>query len=724
MVENAYQKTDATENKDSSAFNAEVKVQRTGVGSSGTEIFAGYFSEEYLQNLRGTMGAKTWDEMRRSESQVAMLMAAIMNPIKAASWTFEPFDGSEEAKLHADLVSTCLKDQIDWDTFLHEALTFLPFGFSLFEVVHNVVHNDERFGTFNGLLHLGFRSQKTIERWNLEKKTGKILSVDQYVYSDIGDNVTIDGNFILVFTNQKEGDNYEGISVLRPMFGPWSRKNLYLKLAAIGLEKYAIGVPIGTIPAGKESTPEVGEFREVLANFTSNEVAYITKPEGWNIEIQKSDFDVSKIKDIILLENTEMINSVVANFLALGTNGSGGAFALGSDLSDFFLSGIQSYANLICGVINRMLAPNLVRLNFGPQKGYPKLKCSGINDKAGKELAEIVKMFVDGNVITPDPALQEFLRDTYKLPKAEPVEVVQAPPTVLHEQNILLDEKYRKSFDKNKEKVKAIITKNLPILYTSLIDQIKTKYKQATPSGKLSIVEDISAKGVPAYRNELKEALAQISFESLQDARRKVPSKKNVKLAEGSFWNGLPPYIKKLVESQAYLISDTQAADLEKKVFFQFMSSASSYDDLDQIVHDIDDSVAKLIDSGNGGGMNADAAASNAVAQASNQSQMAFYFDPEVLDEIESFTFTNEDPVSPICQELNGTTFSPNDPNIDTYQPPLHHNCKSRLVPNLKGAKGNPDIERGGLSISQKGMDSITLSEHVCSHARELYRLK
>jgi hypothetical protein len=78
------------EKSESSAFEVGSKIQTKATGSSGTEIYSGYFSEEYLQKLRGTPGAKIYDEMRRSEAQIAMLMSAVINPIKAATWTVQP----------------------------------------------------------------------------------------------------------------------------------------------------------------------------------------------------------------------------------------------------------------------------------------------------------------------------------------------------------------------------------------------------------------------------------------------------------------------------------------------------------------------------------------------------------------------------------------------------------------------------------------------------------
>src|SRR4051812_3718388 len=93
-------------NMDSEAFQSSTKQSLKAVGASGTELFAGYFTEEYLQQLRGKRGAKVYDEMRRSEPQVAMLLGAIANPIKAGVWEFEAADSEEvpDAEDHKELV--------------------------------------------------------------------------------------------------------------------------------------------------------------------------------------------------------------------------------------------------------------------------------------------------------------------------------------------------------------------------------------------------------------------------------------------------------------------------------------------------------------------------------------------------------------------------------------------------------------------------------------------
>lgn len=739
-----YENIRAAEMPAETAFSAQEKIQLKPVGSSGTELYGGYFSEEYLMQLRGRKGAKIWDEMRRSEPQVSMLMNAIMNPIKSALWEFVEADEEEvpDAEAHQELVEYNAKEILDWEAHLHEVLTFLYFGYSLFEIVHKSTSNDPKFGTATLIEALAFRSQKTIERWNVEKGTGKLLTVDQYVFGDVSDKESLhkmDANFLVLFSYQKEGDNYEGISLLRPMYGPWFRKNLYNKLMAIGIEKYAIGVPIGTVPAGKEKSEDFTNFKNLLSQYTSHECSFIIKPQGFEIEIQKAEFKASEIKEVILMENTEMVNSLVANFLALGTNGSGGAYSLGTDLSDFFLSGLQQFANLICGVWNRRIIPDIVKKNFGPQLCYPRLKCTGINDKAGKELAEIIGILTNSKNIRPDMKLEEFLRKQYKLPEPDTETAVapdpqspppendpnkkpsnQMPPDQMEmSERFKLGESYSKRFDSYQEDVKSIMQKGLKDMLDGMLSDIRKQWNASTPANRIKIATQISANGLPAYKNDLKESLAEVANQGLIDARQMVPSKKNIKLSEsiqlaaprGGYYAALPPALRKQIEMLASLLTETQAADLAKIVSFQFASSANSTEDIETILNDIEAKAVPVLEGSTSSGMSIEAAAGNAVSNALNQANLTFFFEPEVLDEIESFTFTNEDPVSQICQELAGTTFAANDPNVSRYSPPLHHLCKSRWTPNLKGDKGNPEIDRNGVSLSKKALNSITLCE-------------
>jgi hypothetical protein len=321
-----------------------IKIVHTKeVGSTGSENYAGYPSEEYFDALQGTRRADAFDKMRRSDSQVKMCLAAAKNPILAGTWEIEKAPIPDlYAQEDADLIKWMLFDGMEksWKEYLEEALSLLLYGHSVFEMIDKINMYHPQFGSVICLKTLAWRSPKTIERWNLDPVTGKLKSIEQYAYGDLNRQVTIDAQFLQVLTLEKEGSNYEGISALRSIYGNWFRKNNKLKLNEIGIEKHAIPTPVATIPANKEASPEFDKLVQVLENYTSHEKQYITIPEGWTIDLKTNVYDPEKVETSIDNEDKRMVKGFLANFLNLDSAGSG-SYSLSFDLSDFFLGSLE-----------------------------------------------------------------------------------------------------------------------------------------------------------------------------------------------------------------------------------------------------------------------------------------------------------------------------------------------------------------------------------------------
>ena len=286
-----------------------------------------------------------------------------------------------------------------------------------------------------------------------------------------------------------------------------------------------------------------------------------------------------------------------------------------------------------------------------------------------------------------------------------------------------LDEKFAKNITKDSDKLQGIMRSQLFAIYNSIKDKLAPAYRNAPASQKNSAFTQISTQGNKnAYAATLQEELARVAFEAQLAAKASLPIAIRRKLSEesmtfsaprGGFFGALSPKIRRLVKSQAALISETQVYDLEKVVYFQFASSAAASESIETILNDIDSKVNPTLVEDSIKAGNIATAAGDAVAQVANQTWIETYFEPDAFDAIESFTFVNEDPVSEICQALEGTTLAPGDPDFMRYQTPLHHNCKSHWEPNFKGSKDSPDIERDGLSLSKKALGSITLAENA-----------
>ncbi len=716
-------------------------------GSSGTEISGGVYSEEFLSDLQGSKGADTFDKMRRREATVSMLLDAMLNPIIAGNWSFEIDD-------EADTTQVKMKELCEWNfrrgiigglkQHLREALTLAVFGYSVFELVNaseKVAALDGQLVTF--FKKFAFRKQNSISKWNLERKTGRLLSVEQQSSTDVSktDTAVIPGEFLLVFTNKKEGDNFEGISALRPMFGAYSRKDLYLKLAAMGVEQNARGVVVGKTPANKTNSDEDKNFESVLQAYAEGLVSYIKIPAGWEVTVQQGTFDAAKMVALLNFENEEMARAVVAAFLMLGAGGGGGSYSLGSDLSDFFLGGIQAYADIVSEGHNQLTIPRLCEMNYGPQKSYPQMKCTGINDKAGLEFAQIMAALI-GKGIKADDKLEDFLRLQYKLPKADPATAREPAPTLpgqdpnadpekeedvkptppvkkkLAEQRqankIHFAEGYKTQFNNAKAELRDIMKGNLRVMADDLKAKIAKNYKALSDAQKINAGKDVTVKQslISDYNSELRASLASISTMAIAQARKEAPkAAQKVKFGD---YEKLNPLVKRQIEAALKLTTKTQAEDLEKMVLFQFNSS-SSQTDLDAILNDIEGKIAPMLEGETNAGIALDVSATNLTANVVQNSRNSFFFAPEVLETIESFTFYNEDPQSDICINLNGQTFLATDPNAEQFYPPLHHNCKSRLQPNEPGEKKVTGIGPIAETVEEREalMRQITFCDHV-----------
>lgn len=261
----------------------------------------------------------------------------------------------------------------------------------------------------------------------------------------------------------------------------------------------------------------------------------------------------------------------------------------------------------------------------------------------------------------------------------------------------------RKLIKESTDALRELMQVNLAAIADSIINKVMKKARTSTPANILKSVNDITPAGVNDYTIELKESMAVIAREAINGAKKEVPK---VKIQFGEYEN-LPSKVRKRIKAQNDLLINTQVADLEKSIFFQFNSSALSTDSMNQIAADLRDEATSYIE-GNSVYAGAGATASNIVNEARN----AFFFEDEVLQEIEAFEFVNGDPVSPICIELSGTVFAKDDPNMFRYTPPLHYNCKSTIYPILN--LGKKEITR--LNPSKKSIESIQFSEEASCH--------
>lgn len=720
--------------------NAAIQLHTSALGTEGADISGGIYQEDYLQALRGVAWAREADKMRTQDGRIKMCLGAVLNPIRSCTWEILAADANDpECVKHRDLVEHILFNDLGtpWNTFVNEAFTFAAFGFSMFEKIHKNVLDHPRFGSYTGFKKLAFRSPKTIDEWHVDANTGELQFVVQRAFGDVNKDVRIPEEFLLIFTMDQEGNDYASSTraLLRPCYGNYKIKQFLKKLKSIGHQKMTVGVPHGEIPVGALKE-EQERFKKMLELYSTNERQYMLTPAGFKVTILEGKFDSASLEAGVTAENTEMTCAFLENFLNLGQDGAGGAYALGQTTADFFLKGINCIVSTFTSGINSNVVREIVDANFGPQEAYPKLMHGGIED-VGEDYSRAFKNYVDAGAIVVDPTLRGYVRKLMRLPPEEALptdvdieedptpepaktppakepdpaddEPVNTEPAVEEYEDepsarVLSREEFRALADKPRTiinqgavAISELMVEHLDTISNKLIVDVINRYKNMPVTGKAKAAVNVKAGGVNAYKKSLRSAIANLSALAINGAREEVGFKKESYLAQawndcrqladiskivqdGAFavFNNLPITVRNKIIQLIDAVISTQAGDLERAVKLQFGSSESSTSDPDILSKDMKIAANKVIDAAKSVG------AKNLSSQAVNEARLDTFFDDEISPAVQSFTFMTAEPNCPICDELSDRTFELDDAESLRYTPPLHHNCDCWLRPNLR----------------------------------------
>lgn len=407
------------------AKNSSKKIQTAELGGTGTTVYQGIVSEvEYKSSLSteyGAGGLATFDRMRKSDPVIKASLAIIKLGILQAEWYVEPASDDTQDMEIRDFIKEALLQRLDrsWEETLKDILTYLDFGFYVAEKVFKV-EDDEKGIPRVWWKKLAYRDQKSITKFQTkDKKPGvtQILEGDQVEERE----PSIPIEKLLIFTNEKEGDNWRGVSILRSAYKSWFFKENFEKIDAIGFEREAVGLPVFTMPPNPNPQDKTNA-EELGKNIRANEKAYLILPNGWEFDVKyPSGGQRRNADEAIKRFNRDILANVLAQFLDLGS-GTIGSRALSVDQSDAFYRSLQSIADYIASIMNQYGIVQLVDLNFDNVDSYPKLMATGIEKVDQEALSNALQRLAFAGVLTPDEKLEDFVRNQFRLPEKAEVE--------------------------------------------------------------------------------------------------------------------------------------------------------------------------------------------------------------------------------------------------------------------------------------------------------------
>lgn len=394
------------------------------IWNSWTQKQNGFIQEEYNKDLVWLQGVQKYEEMRSSDATINATLLALELPLRATKWYFEAWKTNGETTEQdieiKEFVERALFEKLEgwsFDDFLRQALTMFPFGFSVFEKVYKIEDGQIY------LKKLAQRLQKSIYNWETQDKQEGITQ--QLFWTDAKTTmVSIPREKLVIFSFRKEGDNYEGRSVLRSAYKSWYLKDQLYKFEAVKFEKLSNWIPIITLPKGA-GQKDKDEAEDILQNLAATEQTYIVLPNpDWKFEFADlKAWTTSDPKEAINHHNREITKNILAQFLELGATG-GGSYALSEDQSSLFLLGLAAAANQFCEVVFQDIIKELVDLNFSliPGQNYPYLRYSKLGDVKYNELATTISTLVWVWVVNPDENLEKHMREVLDLPEKEEIE--------------------------------------------------------------------------------------------------------------------------------------------------------------------------------------------------------------------------------------------------------------------------------------------------------------
>lgn len=354
----------------------------------------GLRQDEFLLDLRGTRAMRKYREMRDNDPIVGSILTAMDMMMRGVDWKVEATEGTGGGSSEAvEFIEQCIDDMDDsWADFVSNVLTFLPYGFSVFEKVYKRrMGRNRRMPSRNskfddgkiGIRKLSPRAQWTIDRFDVAS-TGEILGVVQRATWAQFQEVYIPVHKMLHFRTSAVNNDPAGRSVLRNAYIPYYYASHIQSLESIAIERELNGLPLGRVPAkwlSSDATDAeaafVTAYKDILSKVRKNEVGYMLIPSDvyedenerpspqrrveFELVASKGTRDIDTHK-VITRHHHDMARTVLADFIMLGAT-ERGSFALSQDKTNLFLKSITGYLKSIKETVNRQLLPELLEIN-------------------------------------------------------------------------------------------------------------------------------------------------------------------------------------------------------------------------------------------------------------------------------------------------------------------------------------------------------------------------
>jgi hypothetical protein len=372
-----------------------------------------------------------------NDSTVDVSMRVQKTPILGAEFYVDPYDDQPINQEIGEFVAANLFEGMSapFLNSLEDILHFFEDGYSILEKVFELREwtpkgKGRNTKQYTMLRKLGVRHPSTISLITYDDNGGPTMVTQQAIQGDFTiKEVELDIGKIVVFTFSRRGGDLTGKSLLRTAYAHWYYKTHFYKIDAIQKERHSLGIPRGKLGAAA-TTDDKSALRTLLRNLRTNEESFIIETPNVDVDFAEVHGNLVNALESAGHHNTMILLNVMAEFMALGLQGSSGSRATGGVQQDIFMKALRYIANYVADVINMYLIPELVVWNY-PTKSFPQLKVRNIGETRDLQMlgAALANLLAQSG-ITMDLATENWIRQVFDMPgKSESDYAVPTAPS-------------------------------------------------------------------------------------------------------------------------------------------------------------------------------------------------------------------------------------------------------------------------------------------------------
>lgn len=391
----------------------------------------------------GPQRVNTVNKMR-VDAQVDSLCNSVVMPVMRMNWQLDPNGARDEvvSQISTDTGIPIIgnndpaprsRRRFKHRDHMEHALLALWYGHMFFEQVPDT----ERFD----LVTDGWRLRKLAPRMpgSIEKihiaADGGLEGITQHGYRPpltqrrglalLGSAAPqIPVTSLAAYVWKREGANWYGRSMLRPLYRDWILKDRALRVDAIKNERFGVGIPTATAPEGGDPT----QYAKLAQSIRASEISGVGLPAGATVGVDGIRGTLPDVLASIRYYDESMARSFMAMVVQLGQTQTGSR-ALGNTFADFFQMLTEAVANWYRDTTNEHVIEDLVDWNWGEDEQAPKLVWSYSQGEETLAISDLVAM-VDSGVVTMDEETERAVRQRTRLPELPDGFVRPAEPEV------------------------------------------------------------------------------------------------------------------------------------------------------------------------------------------------------------------------------------------------------------------------------------------------------